>query len=185
MSGNLAPTTGVAGRYAAALFDLAKEAEALEAVGTELKALKTAIASSEDLCNFLESPLYEQSDQEKAVAALAQSAGFGALTTNFLKLVAQNRRLSALPDMIAAFGAMAAQARGEVSVEAATAAPLGDEQIKALRCEIEAMVGKAVNLETRIDPDLLGGLVVKIGSQMIDASLKTKLNRLKTMMKEA
>lgn len=184
-SANLAPVSGVAGRYASALFDLAVEAGALESVESELKTLQGAIDGSADLKAFLQSPVYNRDDQLSAVGALASKAGFSALVTNFLKLTAQNRRLFALQDMIRAFRALAADHRGEVSAEAATAAPMTDDQVKALRLEIEALVGKAVNLETRVDPDLLGGLVVKIGSQMVDASLKTKLNRLKTVMKEA
>ena len=189
VSANLAPISGPvsggAGRYASALFDLALEAGALEVVEKELVSLHGAIAAAPDLRAFLKSPVYGRDDQINAVTALAEKAGFVVLTQNFLKLVAKNRRLFALEDMIRAFGALAADHRGEVSAEAATATPMTDDQIKALRLEIERMVGKAVNLETRVDPDLLGGLVVKIGSKMVDASLKTKLNRLKTVMKEA
>jgi len=185
VSGTLAPTSGVAGRYASALFDLARDAGVLEAVEADLKALTSAISISDDLRSFLRSPVYDGADQMNVIGALAEKAGFGELTGNFLKLVAKNRRLFALPGMIEAFDVRLADHRGEVSAEAVTAAALNDDQIKALRHEIEAMVGKAVNLETRVDPGLLGGLIVKIGSQMIDASLKTKLNRLKTLMKEA
>ncbi|NOX83591.1 MAG: F0F1 ATP synthase subunit delta [Alphaproteobacteria bacterium] len=185
MAGEFAPTTGVAGRYAGALFDLAKEAGAVAAVEAEMNALSASIDASLDLRDFLKSPIYDRADQIKALTALAQKAGFGALTTNFLKLVATNRRLFALPAMIAGFAARAAADRGEVSAEAISAAAMSEDQTKALRLEIESMVGKAVNLETSIDPDLLGGLIVKIGSQMIDSSLRTKLNRLRTVMKEA
>jgi len=185
VSGEFAPTSGVAGRYATALFDLANEAGALDSIEAELNALKAMIGASPDFRNFLKSPVYGQADQMSAITALADKAGLGVLTANFLKLVAANRRLFALEDMIRAFTELAANARGEVKAEAVSAAPLSDEQEKALRHEIEAMVGKAVNLETRVDSELLGGLIVKVGSQMIDASLKTKLNRLKTVMKEA
>ncbi len=184
-SANLAPVSGVAGRYASALFELALDAGALEAVEGELTILQGAIDGSPDLKAFLKSPVYDRDDQLSAMGALAEKAGFSTLVTNFLKLIAKNRRLFALTDIIRAFRAHAADHRGEVSAEAATAAPMTDDQVKALRLEIERMVGKAVNLETRVDPDLLGGLVVKIGSQMVDASLKTKLNRLKTVMKKA
>ena len=185
MSRDLASLTGVAGRYAAALFGLAQDEGALETVEADLETLRAAIAGSDELRNFLRSPVYGRDDQANAIAAIAKKAGIGALTSNFLALAAKNRRLFALEDMINAFGALAAQHRGEVSAEAVSAAALNDEQTKALRHEVEAMVGKAVKLETRVDPELLGGLVVKIGSQMVDASLKTKLNRLKTVMKEA
>ena len=184
-SASPAPVSGAAGRYASALFELAQESNAIDTVEGELATLQSAIDGSAELRAFLKSPVYGRDDQLSAVAALASKAGFGALVSNFLKLIAQNRRLSALEDMIRAFRALAADHRGEVSAEAATAAAMSDDQIKALRLEIERMVGKAVNLETRVDPELLGGLVVKIGSKMVDASLKTKLNRLKTVMKKA
>ncbi|MHA7873473.1 MAG: F0F1 ATP synthase subunit delta, partial [Hyphococcus sp.] len=174
-----------AGRYASALFDLAKDEGAADAVERDLKALKKAVADSSDFRDFLRSPVYGQADQTNAVSALADRFSFHALTANFLKLVAKNRRLFALVDMASAYVALAAKDRGEISAEAISAAPLNDEQTRALRHEIERQVGRAVNLETRVDADLLGGLIVKVGSQMIDASLKTKLNRLKTVMKEA
>jgi len=184
-SSEIVSMTGVAGRYASALFGLATDQGQADAVEAELKALKSAINGSDDLRDFIKSPIYDRDDQMSAVTALAEKAGFGVLTTNFLKLVASNRRLFALQDMIAAYMVKAAAARGEVSASAISAAPMSDEQSKALRMEIESMVGKAVNLETRVDPDLLGGLIVKIGSKMIDSSLRTKLNKLKTVMKEA
>lgn len=185
MSNDFAPTSGVAGRYASALFDLAREAGAIEAIEADLSALGDLITTSDDFASFIKSPVYGRDDQMSAIGALVQKAGFNPLTANFLKLVASNRRLFALPDAIRAFAALAASDRGEVSAEAVTAAALSDEQTKALRLEIERKVGRSVNLETRVDPDLLGGLIVKIGSKMIDASLKTKLTRLKTVMKEA
>lgn len=177
--------SGVAGRYATALFDLAKEAGAVEAIEGELRALQNSIDASAELRGFLKSPVYDRAEQMAVIEALADKAGFGALTANFLKLIAKNRRLFALEDMIRAFAKLAAEDRGEISAEATTAVAMNDDQVKALRLEIEALVGKAVNLETRVDPDLLGGLIVKIGSKMVDASLRTKLNRLKTVMKEA
>ena len=185
MSANLAPISGVANRYATAFFDLAKDGGQIEKVEAELVSLDAAIAGSDDLNAFLRSPVYDRADQMNAVVALAERAGYGPLTANFLKLLAQNRRLFVLVEIIRGFRGLAAQERGEISVEAMSAAAMNDEQIKALRLEIERMVGKAVNLETRVDPNLLGGLVVKIGSKMVDASLKTKLSRLKTVMKEA
>lgn len=179
------PVSGVAARYAGALFDLAKEAGALEAVEADLKALAAAVDAAPDLKSFLESPVYGSGEQARAVAALAERMGFGPLTANFLSLVAKNRRLFALEGMIGAFFARLADHRGEIAAEATAAAPLSDEQKKRLRTEIEAIVGRAVNLTIRVDPELLGGLVVRIGSKMIDSSLRTKLNRLKSVMKEA
>lgn len=185
MSEDLVQMKGPAGRYAAALFDLAVEADALDAVEQDMGALRSAIGASADFARFLKSPVYGRAEQINAVAAIAQKAGYNPLTVNFLKLVAANGRLFALDAMIGAFNALAARHRGEIFAKAITAHPMNEEQIKALRLEIEAMVGKAVNLETQVDSGLLGGLVVKIGSRMIDASLRTKLNRMKSMMKEA
>lgn len=180
-----ASTATVEGRYAEALFDLAKDDGALEKVETELKALSSAIAENAEFRSFLRSPVYDRADQTSAMNALAEKFGFSQTTTNFLKLVSANGRLHALERMIAAFFALAAAARGEVSAEAISAAPLSDDQRKALRMEIESMVGKAVNLTMQVDPALLGGLVVKVGSRMIDTSLRAKLNKLRTVMKEA
>lgn len=184
-SSDIVSMTGVAGRYAAALFDLASEAGQADAVETELNSIRASINSSPDLRAFINSPVYGRDDQLSAVTALAQKAGYSATTANFLKLVASNRRLFALEPIIDSYMARAAKARGEVAAEATSAAPMNDDQIKALRMEIESMIGKAVNLQTRVDPGLLGGLVVKVGSKMIDSSLRTKLNKLRTVMKEA
>ncbi|MEM8772154.1 MAG: F0F1 ATP synthase subunit delta [Pseudomonadota bacterium] len=176
---------GVAGRYAAALFDLAKDEGVADKVEAELKDLRAATDASDDLKNFVKSPVYDRDDQMAAISALAEKAGYSELTSNFLKLAASNRRLFVIGDMVSAFVALAAEDRGEVTASATSAAPMNDEQLKSLRMEIESMVGKAVNLQTRVDPDLLGGLIVKVGSKMIDSSLRTKLNKLKTRMKEA
>jgi F-type H+-transporting ATPase subunit delta len=177
--------SGLAGRYAGALFDLALEADGLDAASADLQTLRGAIDASSDLKSFLLSPVYGADDQARAIAAIAEKAGLSPLTKNFLGLVARNRRLFALEAMIAAFAARLAVHRGEVSAEAVSAAPLNDEQTRRLRGEIETIVGKAVNLSLRTDPDLLGGMIVKVGSTMIDSSLRTKLNRLKSVMKEA
>ncbi len=188
MSSDAATTptiSAAARRYAEALFDLAVENGALEKVEADLKNLGGAIAGSADFRAFLSSPVYDVADKERAVAALAEKAGLSPMTRNFLGVVAANRRLSSLEAMIAAFTRRLADHRGEVSAEAIAAAPLNDEQTKRLRGEIERIVGKAVNLSVKVDEDLLGGLVVKVGSKMIDSSLKTKLNRLKSVMKEA
>lgn len=185
MSAETVTRSGVAGRYAAALFELAEEAGALEAVEADLKTLQAAIDAAPDFRKFLKSPVYGSEDQHRAIDAIANKAKLGALTKNFLGLVAKNRRLFALEDMITAFARLLAEHRGEVSAKVISAAPLNDDQTRRLRSEIESVVGKAVNLETRADPDLLGGMIVKVGSTMIDSSLKTKLNRLKSVMKEA
>lgn len=179
------PVAGVAARYADALFDLALEQKAVDGVLADLKSLQQAARASDAFRSFLRSPVYSREDQQKAIAAIAAAAGVSPLTRNFLSLVAKNRRLFALVPMIEAFAARVSAHRGEVRAEATAAAPLSDDHLRRLRAEIEAMVGKAVNLEVRVDPEILGGLVVKVGSAMIDSSLKTKLARLKTLMKEA
>ncbi len=177
--------SGAAQRYAEALFDLALDQGAIEIVEADVDALSHAVSGSVDFRAFLTSPVYDADDKARAVAAIADKAGLSALTRNFLGVVAANRRLFALEGMLAAFRKRLADHRGEVAAEATAAAPLNDEQTKRLRGEIEGVVGKAVNLTVKVDRDLLGGLVVKVGSKMIDSSLKTKLNRLKSVMKEA
>ena len=180
-----ASSTTAAARYAEALFDLALDGQALDRVEADLKALSGAIAGSADLRAMLKSPVYDADAKARAIAAIADKAGASPLTKNFLGVVARNRRLFALDGVIAAFTQRLAVHRGEVSAEALSAAPLNADQTKRLRGEIERVVGKAVNLTVKVDPELLGGMVVKVGSTMIDSSLKTKLNRLKSVMKEA
>jgi F-type H+-transporting ATPase subunit delta len=180
-----ASSSTAAGRYATALFDLAFESGALERVEADLEALAAAILASADLRAMLKSPVYDADAKARAIAAIADKAGAAPLTKNFLGVVAKNRRLFALEGVIAAFRERLAAHRGEVSAEAVSAAPLNTDQTKRLRGEIERVVGKAVNLTVKVDPELLGGMVVKVGSTMIDSSLKTKLNRLKSVMKEA
>ena len=178
-------STTAAARYAEALFDLALEGKALERVEADLKALSAAVAASADLKAMLRSPVYDADAKGRAIGAIANKAGASALTQSFLGVVAKNRRLFALEGIIAAFAHRLAVHRGEVAAEAITAAPLNADQTKRLRGEIERVVGKAVSLSVKVDPALLGGMVVKVGSTMIDTSLKTKLNRLKSVMKEA
>lgn len=180
-----ASSSTAAGRYAEALFDLALEGKSLERVEADLKALSGAVSASGDLRAMLKSPVYDADAKARALAAIADKANVSALTKNFLGVVAKNRRLFALEGVIAAFSQRLAVHRGEVSAEAISAAPLNIDQSKRLRGEIERVVGKAVNLTVKVDPELLGGMVVKVGSTMIDSSLKTKLNRLKSVMKEA
>ena len=185
-AGNQAPIlTGAAGRYAEALFDLAKEAGAVDAVEADLNTLLSAIEASADLKAALMSPIYGRADKAAAIAAIADRMNFNVLTKNFLGLVGRNGRLFTLPAIIDAFRELAAYNRGEVKAEVLSAAPLSDDQQKRLRGEIEGLVGKAVNLAAKVDPNLLAGLVVKVGSTMIDSSLRTKLNKLKSAMKEA
>ncbi len=165
----------VAGRYAAALFDLAKENGKLAEVEGDLGNMQSLLDMSDELRLLVASPLYATEDQTRAIAEIAAKAGASDLTVNFLKLIAKNRRLAAVGDMIKNFRALAARNRGEVSAEVTSATALGEEHLNELREALKASVGKDVQLVTRVDPSLLGGLIVKIGSRMIDSSLRTKL----------
>jgi len=185
VAGEDATLTGVAGRYASALFDLAKEAGAIDAVAGDLGALEKLLQESADLRDLVKSPLYDRDDQTKAMGAVLARAGASDLTKKFVGLVATNRRLFALDGMIASYKALVAQYRGEVSAEVTSAHPLTDAQVQKLKDTLKAATGSDVSLSTKVDNGLLGGLVVKLGSKMIDTSLRTKLNRMKLAMKEA
>lgn len=177
-------TGGVAGRYASALFELAEEANQVRQVEADLKSLQGLLDESTELKRMVRSPVFSSEDQGRAIAAVAQKAGLAPLVVNFLKVLARNRRLFAVGDMIRTFLTLAARQRGEVNAEVASAHPLTDEQLSTLKETLRASAGKDVNLITRVDPTLLGGLIVKMGSRMIDSSLRTKLTSLKTAMKE-
>ncbi len=176
-------TEGVAGRYAGALFDLAKEQGQVAQVEQDLGTFQKLIEESADLRRMLRSPVIAADEQAKALAALVAKAGIGGLAGNFLALIARNRRLFAAPDMIRAFQALAARARGEVPAEVTSAVALTEAQLTELKATLKASVGKDVQLKTSVDPSLLGGLMVKIGSRMIDSSLRTKLAGLKSVLK--
>jgi F-type H+-transporting ATPase subunit delta len=173
----------VAGRYAAALFEIAKDERQLPQVEADVKAFQRLLDESADLRRLVRSPVISAEDQAKALGAILAKAGTGPLTTNFLKLIARNRRLFAVADMLKNFRALAARERGEVSADVASAHPLSADQMNALEDALRIQVGKDVRINSRVDPNLLGGLIVKIGSRMIDSSLRTKLNNLKVAMK--
>jgi F-type H+-transporting ATPase subunit delta len=174
---------GVAGRYASALFDLAVEQNNVAEVEQDLEKFQQLYDLSPDLVRLVKSPVIAGDDQARALAAVLDKVGVGALTRNFFGLVARNRRLFAVPDMARAFKALAAKARGEVTADVASAHPLTDEQAQALKAVLKETVGKDVTLATRVDPSLIGGLVVKLGSRMVDSSLKTKLSNLSLSLK--
>ena len=176
-------TTGVAERYASALFDLAKEQGKHVQVEQDLTRFQTILDSSEDLRRMVRSPVFSAAEQAKALTAVAEKAGITGLTGNFLKVLASNRRLFALADVIKNYRLIAARNRGEVSAEVTSAHPLTDAQMQALNDQLKAGIGKDVTISAKVDPSLLGGLIVKVGSRMIDNSLKTKLNSLKVAMK--
>ena len=142
------------------------------------------LEGSADLRRLVRSPVFSAGDQQNAIAAIAKKAKISGITANFLELIAQNRRLFAVGDMIRAFHALAARHRGEVSAEVTSPNKLTDDQTKALKASLKAAIGKDVQLTSHVDPALLGGLVVKVGSRMIDTSLKTKLDNLQFAMKE-
>lgn len=173
----------VAGRYAAALFDLASDEKKIVEVEGDLGKFQSLLDASDDLKSLVKSPLYAADVQAGAVEKVAAKAGIGPLTGNFLKLIAKNRRLSAVEDMIRSFRALVSKSRGEVTAEVTSAVALNEAQVAQLKETLKTSVGKDVQLATRVDPSLLGGLIVKIGSRMIDSSLKTKLSNLRISLK--
>ncbi len=184
MSSNDSLTTGMTGRYASALFELAKEANSLDQVASDLNGFAGMLDESTDLQRLVRSPVFSAEDQSKAVSAVLAKAGMSQLTSNFFKLVAQNRRLFAVDGMIGAFRALLAQHRGEVSADVTSAVALDDAQLNDLKATLNETMGQDVQINTTVDPSILGGLIVKVGSRMVDSSLKTKLNNLKVAMKE-
>ena len=185
MAAETSGASGLAGRYAGALFDLAKDQGALDQVQTDLSGVKGLLSESVDLTRLIESPAISRDDQVKALTAVAQKAGAADLTTKFLGLIADKRRAFALPGIIDAYAALLADEKGEVQAEVASALPLTEAQAKDVQEKISKSVGKTVTMTQRVDPSLLGGLVVRVGSRMIDASLKTKLHQLELAMKGA
>lgn len=184
MAGEVDTSSGVAGRYATALFELALEQQALDQVAVDLDRFNEALEAFDDLLRLVKSPVFSAEEQGRALAAILKELKIEGLTRNFLLLVAKNRRLFATPDMIRAFRAMLARHRGEMSATVTAAAKLTESQVTALRQALKAALGKEIILEERVDAGLLGGLVVKVGSRMVDTSLRTKLNSLKVAMKE-
>ena len=174
----------MAGRYAIALFELARDAKKLKGVEADLHKFGTMLGASDDLDRLVRSPVFTAEEQERALAAILKKAGIKGLTANFLNLVARNRRLFATADMISAFDALLAQHRGEVTAEVTSAGKLSAAQTKALKTALKSAIGQDIKVDTQVDESLLGGLVVKVGSRMIDTSLRTKLNNLKFAMKE-
>jgi F-type H+-transporting ATPase subunit delta len=176
---------GLAGRYATALFELAVESNALDAVASDLKRLRSLIDGSPDMVRFVRSPVFTREEQGKAIDAIVSRLNVSALTKNFVGLLAQKRRLFALQGIVAAFDALVAARKGEISVSVVSAQALKPGQRDALVSTIKASVKRDVSVSESVDPSLLGGLVVKIGSRQIDSSLKSKLARLERAMKGA
>lgn len=176
--------SGVAGRYAKALFELARDAGSVDAVKADLARFSAMIAESDDLKRLVRSPVFASEEQERAVVAILAKAGIGGLAGNFFKTVAANRRLFAVESIVRGFDALVAAYKGEVVAEVTVAQPLSDAHTATLKQALDALTGKDVKLAVEVDPSLLGGLKVKVGSKLVDASLKTKLNSIRTAMKE-
>ena len=173
----------LAGRYATALFGLARDEKQLEAVGASLSTVRAALRESDDFRALTTSPLISRDQAVKAVAATAEVMRVDPITSNFLGVLAQNRRLSQLDPVIRAFNMLAARHRGETTAEITSAHPLSDDQVAALKQNLRTRIGRDVAVDLSVDPAILGGLVVKVGSQMIDGSIRTKLNNLAHAMK--
>jgi F-type H+-transporting ATPase subunit delta len=178
--------SGVAGRYATALFELALENKAVDAVKKDLDQFEALIADSADLTRLVRSPAFGADEQLKALSAILAKAGIGGLAENFLRVITTNRRLFAVRDMIRAYRALVARHKGEVIAHVTVAEKLSDTHLDALKSALKSVTrGKDIDLYVRIDPAIIGGLIVKVGSRMVDSSLRTKLNSIKLAMKEA
>jgi F-type H+-transporting ATPase subunit delta len=165
------------------LFDLARDQRQIESVGNSLDALGQALLDSRDFAELVASPLVSRDEAGKAFAALAPQLGLDPVTTNFLGVLARNGRKRQLPDVTRAFRRLAAEHRGEATAEVVTARPLNDDQLAGLKQQLKSRAGRDVTIDATVDPNILGGIVVKLGSQQIDASIRTKLNRLAAAMK--
>ena len=174
---------GLAGRYANALFELAQDHKAVDAVSADLASLRRALETSPDLARLVRSPVFSAEDHAKALKAILEKMGAQALTTKFVLLLAQKRRLFILTQVIAAFESLLAKSRGETEAEVIAARELSDAEIAELKTVLKSKLGKEPRLHSKIDPTLLGGLIVKVGSRMIDSSLRTKLDGLRAAMK--
>jgi F-type H+-transporting ATPase subunit delta len=174
----------MAGRYATALFELARDENKLEETAAALDGLESLLAESEELNRLVRSPVFSSQEQSSVIDAIANAANIPQMTANFLRLLVKNRRLFALSDIIAGFRKLLAEHRNESIAEVISAIPLSNEQTEDLKATLRAKTGKDIILDARVDPALLGGLIVKIGSRMIDSSIRTKLNSLKIAMKE-
>lgn len=184
MSGDNSIVSGVSGRYATALFELALEERKIDEVAGNLARFDALIEGSDDLARLVRSPVFSAGEQVRAIDALLAKAGISGIAANFIRLVARNRRLFVFRDAVRAFAALVAQHRGEIGAEVVSAAPLSAGQVKALKGALKKAMGKDVTLDERVDAALIGGLVVKVGSRMIDTSIRTKLDSLKLAMKE-
>ena len=177
--------SGIAGRYAAALFELAEEQKNLDDIAADAASIRALLSESADLRRLVASPIIGREEQGQAIAAVLEKAGISELTRNFVGVVAKNRRLFALDDMCVAYRDLLSSRRGEMTAEVTSAQPLTDDQRASLEQELRTAMGSKVTLDAVVDPSLLAGMVVKVGSRMVDSSLKTKLQRLELSLKGA
>ncbi len=177
--------SGVSGRYATALFELARDEKSIDAVKADLDKFNAMLGESADLTRLVRSPVFAADAQLKALSAVLDKAGISGVAANFLKVLTNNRRLFAVADVIRAFGALVAKYKGEASADVTVAEPLSEKNLDALKAALKQVSGKDVTLNVKVDPSIIGGLVVKLGSRMVDSSLRTKLNSIKHAMKEA
>ncbi len=177
--------SGVSGRYATALFDLARDERAVDTIKADLDAFDRLIGDNPDLARLVRSPVFTAEEQARALNAVLTKAGIGGVAAKFVGVLTANRRLFAVRDVIRAFNVLVARFKGEVSAQVTVAEPLSDKNLDALKSALKAVSGKDVSLDVNVDPAIIGGLVVKLGSRMVDSSLRTKLNTIKHAMKEA
>ena len=186
MAGEDPISSGMAGRYATALFELARDNKAVDAVKKDLDQFDALANGSADLNRLVRSPVFGVDEQLKALSAILTKAGITGLAANFLRVITTNRRLFAVRDMIRAYRGLVARHKGEVTAEVTVAEKLNDKNLAALTSALKSVTGgKDIDLDIRIEPAIIGGLIVKVGSRMIDSSLRTKLNAIKFAMKEA
>ena len=174
----------MAGRYALALFELASESAKIDEVSADLDRFLALVDGSDDLKRLVQSPVFSAEDQARAVGAVLDAAKIGGTAGNLIRLVAANRRLFAIASIIRGYKGLVARSRGEVIAEVTVAEALSDANSKTLAGALKDVLGKEPKIEVKVDPSILGGLIVKVGSRMIDTSLRTKLNSIKTAMKE-
>jgi F-type H+-transporting ATPase subunit delta len=178
--------SGMAGRYATALFELALDNKAVDAVKNELDQFDALVGGNADLTRLVRSPVFGVDEQLKALAAILDKAGIKGLAANFLRVITTNRRLFAVRDMIRAYRALVARHKGEVTAQITVAEKLSDKNLDALKSALKTVTGsKDIDLNVKVDPTIIGGLIAKVGSRMVDSSLRTKLNSIKFAMKEA
>lgn len=177
--------SGVSGRYATALFELARDEKSVDAVKADLDKFSALLGESADLARLVRSPVFTADDQRKALGAVLAKAGISGVTANFIRVLIANRRLFVVTDVIRAFNALVARFKGEATADVTVAEALSDKNLDALKAALKTVTGKDVALNVKVDPSIIGGLVVKLGSRMVDSSLRTKLNSIKHAMKEA